>query len=162
MPGRGAGVLVAAGGQANALDPPDLGLGEPLIVHGGRQLPTAGPQRVRDALTRGSRFRGYPGALVGMKPPQLVVWMSGQVGALPGDELVDLFPSGSVGEAWRRYTTAAAFSDSSPTPAIAEILRRVAAIPGQLAGAGTSLCATRCTGPTITAGSSTGDASQCP
>ena len=43
-----------------------------------------------------------------MKPPQFAVWMFCQLGARPGDELVDLYPgSGAIGEAWRRYTAAA-------------------------------------------------------
>jgi hypothetical protein len=48
---------------------------EPLIVSGGRELATDRPQLVRDALVYGGRYRGYPGALVGMKPPQFAAWM---------------------------------------------------------------------------------------
>ena len=44
---------------------------EPLIVHRGRELPLDQPQSVRDALSYSGRFRGFPGALVGMKPQQL-------------------------------------------------------------------------------------------
>ena len=76
---------------------------EPLIVCGGRELPAERPQTVRDALSYGGRYRGFPGALVGMKPPQFAVWMFQQLGAWPGDELIDLFPgSGAIGEAWQR------------------------------------------------------------
>jgi hypothetical protein len=40
-----------------------------------------------------------------MKPPQFAAWMFAQLGARPGDHLVDLYPgSGAVGEAWRRYS----------------------------------------------------------
>ena len=78
---------------------------EPLIVAGGRALPTDHPQLVRDALAYGGRYRRYPGALVGMKPPQFAAWMFAQLGARPGDQLVDLYPgSGAVSEAWRRYS----------------------------------------------------------
>jgi hypothetical protein len=78
---------------------------EPLIVSGGRELPTDGPQQIRDALAYGGRYRRYPGAMVGMKPPQFAAWMFAQLGARPGDQLVDLYPgSGAVGEAWRRYS----------------------------------------------------------
>ena len=85
---------------------------EPLIVHRGRE-PLHQPQSVRDALSYGGRFRGFPGALVGMKPPQFAVWMFCQLGVRPGDELVDLCPgAGAIGEAWRRY--AAAARDTSP------------------------------------------------
>jgi hypothetical protein len=48
--------------------------------------------------------RSSPGAMVGMKPPRFAVWMFGQLGALAGDELVDLYPgSGAITETWRRY-----------------------------------------------------------
>jgi hypothetical protein len=78
---------------------------EPLIVSGGRELPTDRPQQIRDALAYGGRYRRYPGAMVGMKPPQFAAWMFAQLGARPGDQLVDLYPgSGAVGEAWRRYS----------------------------------------------------------
>jgi hypothetical protein len=77
---------------------------EPLIVHGGRELPLDEPQAVRDALAYGGRYRTFPGAMTGMKPPQFAVWMFAQLGARPGDQLEDLFPgSGAIGEAWRRY-----------------------------------------------------------
>ena len=56
----------------------------------------------------------FPGAMVGMKPPQFAVWMFSQLGARPGDELVDLYPgSGAIGEAWRRYAAAAARTSAS-------------------------------------------------
>jgi hypothetical protein len=78
---------------------------EPLVVCGGRELATDRPQLVRDALVYGVRYRGYPGALVGMKPPQFAAWMFAQLGARPGDQLVDVYPgSGAVSEAWRRYS----------------------------------------------------------
>ena len=82
-----------------------IGAWEPLIVSRGRELSTDAPQRVRDALAYGGRYRTFPGALVGMKPPQFAAWMFAQLGARPGDQLVDLFPgSGAIGEAWRRYS----------------------------------------------------------
>ena len=49
-----------------------------------------------------------------MKPPQYAVWAFQQLGARPGDELVDLYPgSGAVSQAWRRYTTAPSTDDTS-------------------------------------------------
>ena len=56
---------------------------EPLIVCGGRELPTDRPQTVRDALAYGGRYRTFPGAMTGMKPPQFAVWMFAQLGARP-------------------------------------------------------------------------------
>jgi hypothetical protein len=83
---------------------------EPLIVAGGRPLRIVdhhgGPvvQDLEDALVYRGRFRAFPGALVGMKPPQFAEWMFRQLGAAPGDDLDDLFPgSGAVSEAWRRH-----------------------------------------------------------
>ena len=74
----------------------------------GRELALGQPQTVRDALADGGRYRAFPGAVTGMKPPQFAVWMFCQLGARPGDELVDVYPgSGAIGEAWRRYTAAA-------------------------------------------------------
>lgn len=79
---------------------------EPLLVVGGRELPTAGPQEVLDALDYRGRYDSYPGALVGMKPPEFAVWMFAQLGARPGDELHDVFPgSGAVSRAWALYTS---------------------------------------------------------
>jgi hypothetical protein len=88
---------------------------EPLIVHGGRELPTNVTQTATDALAYAGRYRTFPGAMTGMKPPQFAVWMFAQLGALPGDELVDLFPgSGAVSRAWERYTQQPGDSDVSP------------------------------------------------
>lgn len=78
---------------------------EPLIVAGGRPLPTDAVQEVRDGLIARGRYRGFPGAMVGMKPPAFAEWMFRQLGASRGDRLDDLFPgSGAIGRAWLRYT----------------------------------------------------------
>ncbi len=83
---------------------------EPLIVAGGRPLRVVdvGERRVvqdlEDALIYRGRYRSFPGALVGMKPPQFSEWMFRQLGASVGDRLDDLFPgSGAVSEAWSRH-----------------------------------------------------------
>jgi hypothetical protein len=87
---------------------------EPVLVHRGRELSTASPQVLRDALIAQGRFRAYPGALVGMKPPAFAEWLFAQLGAAPGDELVDLFPgSGAVRRAWIRYTSPQYSNDAS-------------------------------------------------
>jgi len=87
------------------------------------ELPTDQPQTVLDvvveddvderelttALVHRGRHRSYPGALVGMKPPALAVWLFEQLGVRPGDELADLYPgSGAIGRAWQHYTSATA------------------------------------------------------
>jgi hypothetical protein len=88
---------------------------EPLIVHGGRELPTNVTQTATDALAYAGRYRTFPGAMTGMKPPQFAAWMFAQLGALPGDELVDLFPgSGAVSRAWERYTRQPGGGNVSP------------------------------------------------
>lgn len=59
-----------------------------------------------DHLDYRGRYDSFPGALVGMKPPEFAVWMFSQLGAQPGDELADLFPgSGAIGRAWALYTS---------------------------------------------------------
>lgn len=79
---------------------------EPLIVARGREYPTAAPRSTRDALAYHGRFNAFPGALIGMKPPQFSVWMFQQLGAGPGDSFDDLFPgSGAVARAWESYTS---------------------------------------------------------
>lgn len=78
---------------------------EPLIVARGRELATTESQRARNALAYHGRFDAFPGALVGMKPPQFSVWMFQQLGAGPGDGFDDLYPgSGAVARAWSSYT----------------------------------------------------------
>jgi hypothetical protein len=57
-PGR-ARLLLAPACAPHAL-PSALTAWEPLIVHGGRELPTGVSQTVTDALTYGGRFRTFP------------------------------------------------------------------------------------------------------
>ena len=78
---------------------------EPLLIYGGRYLSMRTPQTVLDHLDYRGRYDSFPGALVGMKPPEFAVWMFAQLGAQAGDELADLFPgSGAIGRAWALYT----------------------------------------------------------
>jgi hypothetical protein len=61
------------------------------------------------------RYDSYPGALTGMKPPEFAAWLFAQLGARPGDELVDLYPgSGAISRAWRLYLSMMAIQDASP------------------------------------------------
>lgn len=79
---------------------------EPLLVVGGRELATDVPQDLLDVLDYRGRYDAFPGALVGMKPPEFAVWLFRQLGARPGDELADVFPgSGAIGRAWDLYTS---------------------------------------------------------
>lgn len=95
---------------------------EPLIVWRGRELPTDGPQplvdelqtapivlddrQLADVLDYRGRYDSFPGALIGMKPPEFSAWMFHQLGACEQDTLVDLFPgSGAVGRAWGMYVS---------------------------------------------------------
>lgn len=85
---------------------------EAVILSGGRRHEARG---VPDALVYRGRYHAFPGAMVGMKPPQFSEWVFAHLGACAGDSLDDLFPgSGAVSLAWRRYTSAAAAGDASP------------------------------------------------
>ena len=78
---------------------------EPLIVAGGRPLQVNVAQDLSDGLVARGRFRRFPGAMVGMKPPAFAEWMFRQLGASRADRLDDLFPgSGAIRRAWSRYT----------------------------------------------------------
>jgi hypothetical protein len=78
---------------------------EPLIVSGGRPLRVDVAQDLTDGLVARGRFRRFPGAMVGMKPPAFAEWMFRQLGASSADRLDDLFPgSGAIRRAWARYT----------------------------------------------------------
>ena len=96
---------------------------EALLVWRGRPLSTAAIQDLRDGLIAQGRYRAFPGALIGMKPPAFGEWMFRQLGARPGDDLVDLYPgSGAIGEAWARYASRLelfdrTFFDPSPSAA---------------------------------------------
>jgi hypothetical protein len=79
---------------------------EPLIVYRGRPLATDRVQIECDGLVARGRFRAFPGAMIGMKPPAFAEWMFAQLGATRGDTLDDLFPgSGAIGVAWARYVS---------------------------------------------------------
>lgn len=73
---------------------------EPVIVHGGRKGRSA-EETVRDWVSAPITLqRGTPGA----KPEAFCLWMFRVLGALPGDDLDDLFPgSGAVSTAWEKY-----------------------------------------------------------
>lgn len=89
---------------------------EPLIVYGGRGRKTGAGVAWDNVLVSpfGARPRSLKSALIGMKTPAFCEWMFRMLGALRGDELVDLFPgSGVVGRAWRLYNRE---SDTRRTP----------------------------------------------
>lgn len=80
---------------------------EPVVYAGGRRLPGSAPQAV-DALEGVSprRRATVPGAVIGMKPPAFCAWVFALLGALPGDQLDDLFPgSGIVSWCWESYVS---------------------------------------------------------
>ena len=78
---------------------------EPLIVSGGHPLRVDVVQDLSDGLVAVGRYRRFPGAMIGMKPPAFAEWMFRQLGASRADRLDDLFPgSGAIGRAWARYT----------------------------------------------------------
>jgi len=73
---------------------------EPVIVRGGR----FGGNAVKNLLACGAPTGFARQSIVGQKPVKFVRWMFGLLGALPDDELDDLFPgSGVVGREWLEY-----------------------------------------------------------
>ena len=81
---------------------------EPVIYSGGRALldPDAGAPRRVDTLVHHSRPRlTDPARVIGAKPAVFCRWVFDLLGALPGDELHDIFPgSGGIARAWATYT----------------------------------------------------------
>jgi hypothetical protein len=77
---------------------------EPVIYHGGRQLPSG--QRRADSIVCGvTPVTTLPGRVIGAKPPAVCRWIFELLGAGPQDTLDDLFPgSGAVTRAWAAYT----------------------------------------------------------
>ncbi len=80
---------------------------EPVIYHGGRAYLSSVDARRVDALTHVARARTTdPRRVVGAKPAAFCWWLFDLLGALPGDELVDLFPgSQGVSRAWAAYAS---------------------------------------------------------
>lgn len=78
---------------------------EPVIYRGGRAYLSPVDERRLDALVHHSRPRtSDPRRVIGAKPGAFCFWMFDLLGALPGDELVDLFPgSGGVSLCWDLY-----------------------------------------------------------
>lgn len=93
---------------------------EPVLVWGGRAHLSPVDARRLDALVYVSRPRlTDPDRVIGAKPAAFCWWLFDLLGALPGDELVDLFPgAGTIGRAWDRLELLSrpASSDGSPGP----------------------------------------------
>ena len=81
---------------------------EPVVYRGGRAYRSDPAEARENALVHGVTPRlTDPRRLVGAKPAAFCYWLFDLLGALPGDELVDLFPgSGGVSRAWRLYASA--------------------------------------------------------
>lgn len=89
---------------------------EPVIYWGGRplisaaaghdaSLGTGGTRRVDSLVYRPGVRTTDPARVIGAKPAVFIRWVFDLLGALPGDEFVDLFPgSGGVDRAWSTYT----------------------------------------------------------
>lgn len=115
------GVRVAAWfrGERPTRSARPLNAWEPVIYAGGRAVvaddvatrrgdqvdASRGSGRRVDALVAGvTARRTDPARVVGAKPAVFARWVFDLLGALPGDELVDLFPgSGAIGRAWAVY-----------------------------------------------------------
>lgn len=84
---------------------------EGLIYHPARSVVSGSRESIPDVLLGvDARPRPtLPGSIVGMKPPRFSVWLFGLLGAMPGDELEDLYPgSGLVSRAWADWSRLAA------------------------------------------------------
>lgn len=81
---------------------------EPVIYCGGRAYLSSIDARRVDALAHVARARTTdPHRVVGAKPGAFCWWLFDLLGALPGDEMVDLFPgSGGVARAWAYLSSA--------------------------------------------------------
>jgi len=88
---------------------------EPVIYHGGRAVASPLEERRIDALIHRARPRTTdPRRVIGSKPAAFAYWMFGLLGALPGDEVVDLFPgSGIVARCWGHAGNAQGALDAS-------------------------------------------------
>jgi hypothetical protein len=86
---------------------------EPVVFAGGLRLASA--DVADDSLICFSRPRRTDTArVVGAKPARFCFWVFDLLGALPGDELEDVFPgSGGVGRAWRLYESRASTGHAS-------------------------------------------------
>ncbi len=100
---------------------------EPVILRGGRRdaSPCTWPRDWLVVSPELYTLRPKPeGHVVGAKPPAFLSWLFACLGALPGDELVDLFPgSGAVATAWKAYSAQPPLTPAEPyAPAPAEVL----------------------------------------
>lgn len=99
---------------------------EPLIVVSGRSRQLSVAEDLDDVLVWGGRQHSHPRALVGMKPAPFCEWMFRLLGALPCDELVDVFPgSGAVMRAWRMFTGQSGSKRRTSTSRLVEAQRKL-------------------------------------
>lgn len=85
---------------------------EPVIFTSGRALGGSEhdmsqqySRRVDSLVYRPGNRTTDPARVIGTKPAQFIRWIFDLLGALPGDEFVDLFPgSGGVARAWTTYS----------------------------------------------------------
>ena len=87
---------------------------EPVIYHGGRQLPG---QRRADSIACGvTPVSTRPGHIIGAKPAAVCRWIFALLGAGPGDTLDDLYRgSGAVSRAWAAYRSSEASRHGYPS-----------------------------------------------
>ncbi|MFT4299308.1 MAG: hypothetical protein QM597_06720 [Aeromicrobium sp.] len=111
-PGVRVGAWVRGERPARSAGP--LNAWEPVIYCGGRAYPSRVDARRVDALVHFSRpRRSDPLRVVGAKPARFCRWIFDLLGAMPGDEFVDVFPgSGGVMRAWEVYASSSADSDA--------------------------------------------------
>lgn len=85
---------------------------EPVLVRAARKPEVTGRMVMRDWLAESITLRR---GLVGAKPERVCHWAFEVVGALPTDELVDLFPgTGAVTRAWDSWCGQLDFAKAAP------------------------------------------------
>lgn len=94
---------------------------EPVVYAGERRDMSLAARH--DALVCNVKARTTdPGHVIGAKPAAFCFWLFDLLGALPGDDLSDLFPgSGGIGRAWSIYVSRA--TDDMSTPAERDVSR---------------------------------------
>jgi len=86
---------------------------EAVVFAGGRRVARA--DQPDDLLRYAARPRTTdPQRVVGTKPAAFIWWLFDLLGALPGDEFIDLYPgSGGIARAWAIYESRATSNDAS-------------------------------------------------
>jgi len=107
----GGRLRVATAGATRSASTGDASSRSAAIADGSNRGDASGEysRRVDTLIYRPGVRTTDPGRVIGAKPAAFIRWVFDLLGALPGDEFVDVFPgSGGVGRAWDAYIGGAA------------------------------------------------------